>query len=376
MSSVQLLAFDAMGGSLRGHPLPLSGPGSSCSLRLRSLPGSSGIHLALMNGEGVMLRAEVAAEGDEWVEVGVEWGGEGRWSLTSPGRRILYLPPEADHEPAPTLRPLYRARQLDVALVVDGSTCAGGVGAAQKPAPELPPPPLLLADRERWGSHVDRLTEMIAGLAAEMKADLRVAVIAFGDRPVPQTSAADLRPTYHLHPALPEERALRREDAGQVRSRLLSLPGTSGGDFVDSLADALAACRELRWRRGARKLLVLTGDSPGYSILRPAPPGADAQVREVDVDVEAGALHREGVEIVALYHAPGVEAVTRRLLGPFIDHAKRQYQRIATRPDLFFEVADFDPAAALRALCSRVPAMGRGASPGVLGSPRTSRSRI
>lgn len=376
MTSIQILAFDSGGGSLRGHPLPLEGPGSSCSLRLRSLPGSSAIHVALVNGKGVLLRAEVAAEGDEWVEVGIAWADEDHWSLSSAGRRILYLPSAADHEPSPPLRPAYKAKQLDVALLVDGSTCASGVGAAQKPASELPPPPLLLADRERWGIHSGLLIETIERLAAEMKADLRVAVIAFGDRPVPETSASDLRPAYHLHPALPEERALHRKDAGQIRSHLLSLPGTSGGDFVDSLADALAACRELRWRPGARKLLVLTGDSPGYSILRPSPQGADAQVRERDVDVEAAALHREGIEILTIYHAPAVEAVSLRFLGPFLGHARAQYQRIATRPELFFEAAGFDPETAVRALRSRVPAIGRGASPGILGGSPAQRGRV
>jgi len=250
---------------------------------------------------------------------------------------------------------------------VDGTTRANGLGAAQTPSP------LLLADRERWGSQADLLIEMVTGLAKEMKADLRTVVLAFGDRPVPATSAPDLRPAYHLHPARPEERILRGEDTAQLRSRVVSLPATSGGDFVDSLADALAACRELRWRTAARKLLVLVGDSPGYSILRPAPHGADAQVRERDVDVEAAALHRHGVELFTLYHAPAVESATAGFLRPFVDHARAQYLRIATRPGFFFEAPGFEPGAAVRALMSRVPVVGRGASPGIVAAPPRAR---
>jgi hypothetical protein len=374
MTPIHLLAFEPGSGALRSHPLPLDGPGSSCTLRLRSLPGSSGIHLALENGHGVLLRAEVASEGNEWVEVEIGLEGEEHLSLSSAGRRIVYLPPGTDNEPVPPLRPAYKARQLDVALLVDGTTCAGGVGAAQTPAAELPPPPLLLADRERWSRHAESLVATVETLATETKADLRVAVIAFGDRPIAEASAPDLRPAYHLYPARPEERILRRESSDQLRSRLLSLPGSSGGDFVDSLADALAACRELRWRQAARKLVLLLGDSPGYSILRPSPREADVQVRERDVDVEAAALHRDEVEILTLYHAPKLDAVTYRLVGEFIDHARAQYQRIAARPELTFETASFDPAAAVAALRSRVLVIGRGASPGILGRTGTARS--
>ncbi len=355
MTAIELLAFDSNSGTLRGYPLPLEGPGSSCSLRLRALPGASGVHLALTNGEGVLLRAEVAAESDEWVEVAVDWDAGGRWSVASAGRRVLRLPVEDANAPLPPLRPAYRARQLDVALLVDGTTRDGTTA--------------LLANRERWRAHADQLVALIAGLTEAMKADLRVAVMAFGDRPVPAASAPDLRPAYHLDPAEPEERTLRPLDAGQLQSRLFSLRPTSGGDFVDALADALATCRGLRWRNGARKLLVVTGDSPGYSIRRPAPWGGDAQVRENDVDVEAAALHRLGVEIVTLYHAAAIEAATFEFVRPFVEHAQMQYLRLASRPGLCFEAGKLDPPAAVSALTSRVPTRGRGASPGVLGGP-------
>lgn len=355
MTAIELLAFDADGRGLRGHPLSLTGPGSSCSLRLRSLPGASGVHLALTDGEGVLLRAEVASESEEWVEVSIEWDAGGRWSVASAGRRVLQLPVEDANAPLPPLRPSLKARQLDLALLVDGTTRAGANA--------------LLAERETWRAHAEKLVALAEGLTETMKADLRVAVIAFGDRPLPAASALDLGPAYHLDPAEPEERALRPVDRRQFHSRLLALRPTSGGDFVDALADALAACRQLRWRNGSRKVLVVTGDSPGYSIGRPAPWGCDAQVREHDVDVEAAALHRQGIEIVTLYHPPAVEAATRGFMGPFVEHTRAQYRRLAARPDLCCEAAELDPALIVRALTRRVPAIGRGASPGILSGP-------
>src|SRR6476661_8599814 len=121
MTTIELLAFDSNGRGLRRHPLSLNGPGSSCSLRLRSLPGASGVHLALTNGQGVLLRAEVAAESDEWMEVIVDWDAGGRWSVASAGRRVLHLPVEDANAPLPPLRPAFKAKQLDMALLVDGT---------------------------------------------------------------------------------------------------------------------------------------------------------------------------------------------------------------------------------------------------------------
>jgi len=367
--TIHLLAFAPNTRALRSHPLSLEGPGSSCSLRLRSLPGATGVQVALTNGDGLLLRAEVASEGDELVEIEIEWETGGQWLLSSAGRRVLLLPSDGDEEPTPILRPAYKAKQLDVALVVDGTL--RGESAGTDPAAAS----CLLSDRERWGAHVDQLVEMIAGLSTQTGADLRVAVVAFGDHPVPGTSAPDLRPVYHLYPSTPDERFLQRETAEPLRSRLRSLPSTSGGDFVDSLADALAACRALRWRGGSRKLLVITGDSPGYSILHPSPLGADAQVRERDVDVEVVALHGDGVEALTIYHAPKVEGGAAAFLRPFVEHTRGQYQRIASRPDLAFEASSFDPTAAVRALRSQVLLVGRGASPGILSRSNRDRTR-
>jgi hypothetical protein len=358
MATVEILAFDPKGASLRSHPLPLSGPGSICSVRLRSLPGASGVHVVLTNGEGVLLRAEIAAESDERVEVDVEWQVGSGWRLASAGRRVLYLPSEDAHEPVPPFKPLYKTRQLDVALVVDGTLRS-----------VVETPPLLLADRERWGRHAAELAGLVERLAGAMHADARTAVIAFGDRPLPWNGAFDLRPAYHLHPPTAEARLLRREEPGQLLSRLAELPATSGGDLVDGLADALAACQDLRWRNAARKILVLTGDSPGYSILQPAPRGADAQTRERDVDVEAKELHGRGIEILVIHHGPGPETARLESLRGFLEHTRTQYLRLASRPELFFEAAGFEVDAALRALASKVPAVGRGASPGIFLGP-------
>ena len=141
---------------------------------------------------------------------------------------------------------------------------------------------------------------------------VRLAGMAFADHPLHKVSAHDLVPAFTLFPRIPEQRRLEPIPPSDLRSLLSRVPSSSGGDFVDALADALAECASARWHPEARKLRVVTGDSPGYSILNPAPWGANAAVREKDVETVALDLHRKGVEVVTIYHPspPKAESTT------------------------------------------------------------------
>jgi len=146
-----------------------------------------------------------------------------------------------------------------------------------------------------------------------------------------------------------------------LRQRLLSLPPTPGGDFVDALADALAACGQLRWRPDARKMIVLTGDSPGSSLLYELPLGSDLCVRRFDVDTQAMQLHQQGVELITIYHPPPDKTFTIDQLR-FVEATRRQYARLASLPELAFEVQSFDPEAAAERARQIVKTVGRGAT--------------
>lgn len=338
--------------------LPLDGPGSSCSLRLACLPGASALCLVFTRDGEAVLRVEIPAEDGETVSVELETCEDGRLEASSPGRSVLTFPAEGRHAALPLLG-VAAGESLDLVLVVDGTARRfkheKGLMAE-----------LLLRDGEAWNEQLDRLARF-AEAFAEGLPGARFAVLAFGDRMPAGAVAPDLAPVYELYPG-EEERGLRPFDPARLRAELAAVPPTAGGDFVDALADALHACQRLRWNGNARKVVVVWGDSPGHSIQHPLRKGADIGVRMLDVDLEARALHGEGVELVTIYHDPpaglGLAAIEFR--RDLLQGARSQYARIASLPSLSFEASSFDPEEAAAVLRSREGIVARGAAPGHL----------
>ena len=88
----------------------------------------------------------------------------------------------------------------------------------------------------------------------------------------------------------------------QAVAKIVPKPGF---DFVDELATGLVACEDLPWRDDARRVLIVCGDSPGYSIVNP-PPKSDKAVADIgpryhDVESTLERLKSRGIEIVSLY---------------------------------------------------------------------------
>ena len=235
---------------------------------------------------------------------------------------------------------------LDLALVIDAT--------ARSSDREL-----LLGDAGAWGSHVEQLVSFAESLVPHFR-DVRLAVVAFGDAPPARAKSVDLLPRYVLHPKAAELafHSISPDELGEVLRRI---PPTSGGDFVDALADALAACRKLRWRPEARKLLVVFGDSPGHSILHPGPQGSDARVRELDVDRQAWRLHaEEHVEIMTLFLEPGSEDWREiDFKRELVDFARKQYKRLATRREMACLVSGLEVSRASQAVLRPIGPLGR-----------------
>lgn len=119
--------------------------------------------------------------------------------------------------------------QLDLAFVVD---MTGSMA------------PLIAAAKRQMVDLVDRLAR-----AADV--DLRLAIVEYRDHP-------------------PQDQIVTRVhafagDLNQARSTIGRLQAQGGGDGPEAVLDGvLAACRELSWRRHARRIAVLVGDSPPH----------------------------------------------------------------------------------------------------------------
>jgi hypothetical protein len=376
MTAPTLRILERGSGRIVEAPLGLASAPGRCSLRLRVLPGAEGLHLAFSREGQVVQRVEVPAAAEETVRINVESTENGELAVASPGRPVLTLPPDERFEPCPPLLPTSPGAGLDLAILVDGTTRsyrqegarAEGSGGQGKPDGPIVAEFLLgTAEDGPW----PRLAEEVVGLAgrlAEGEGTCRVAVLAFGDRRPPFASAPDLIPSYRLHPPQAGDRRFRPVDPDRLRVELLELPPTSGGDFVDALADALAACARLPWRSEARKLLLLLGDSPGHSILHPPPHGTSTGARRRDVDLEAVHLHGKGVELASIFFAQapalGLHQVDFRRRS--LDFARSQYTRLASLPRYSFEARSFTAKEAIRALSHRDGPIGCGATLGEL----------
>ena len=331
---------------------------TSGTVELRCLPGGSGIHVVLSDAEQVRLRADVRADAGEIVPLQIDLDEQGLPRLRSRGREILLLPAGPQFEPVLPISRAAAGTSLDLIIIVDGTLRMWSAGAPPASAP-------LLARKDVWATHVESLIDF-AGRLAESR-QTRFSVLAFGDHPPPAELAADLRPEYDVHP-LENERAFQSFDADRLRGKLLAIPPTSGADYVDALADALAAAADAYWHHDARKIAIVTGDSPGFSITHPLPRSADLCVRRRDVDTQAERLHKRGVEVITIYHAPPADlglhriAYQRELLGA----TEAQYRRLASLPETAFEAATFDPERAAESIGRIGDSIARGATFGEL----------
>jgi len=374
MSSLRLRALSERGEPLE-VPVVLEGDPPMGSVILRCPPGAHGIHLPLMEDGEVGHRLEVEARGGDTVTVRLERVDPASLRATSTGRRIFTLPPEDRYEPSPVLSPRGDGA-LDVALLIDGTTRTLVGGKEQQ---EVRP---LVAEKRLWKTLSGGLVGLLEGLA-DSYAELRTSVVAFGDHLLPEVQAADLKPRYIVEPG-PGSRGFTVWDRQRFSKTLTRIRATSGGDAIDALGEGLAACLHLPWRDDARKLTLLLGDSAGFSLLHPAPPEADAWIRNLDVDSMALRMFASGIETVTFYHdsLASSDRFTLPHQRRLWSHAWDQYRRLASRPELARTTAILkQPEDLMRALleirepAGRGPVLGLVESSEVDGSPRP-RARV
>jgi hypothetical protein len=363
------VTFQALdeGARLVDYPLPLAEPPGQCRARLRVLPGAEGVHVALVQGGTTLRRYEVPGLPGELVPLEILWELGAPPRVVSPGRPVLVLPVDTSYQPlAPLFPPRDEGTPLDLVLLIDGTLrwFRPPEGEAKGEARWVSEQLLGARARSVWRSFQEELVALVAELCARHP-DARCAALAFGDATPPLATAADLKADYVLFPPSPRLRTL---DLAGLRRELAAIPPTSGGDFVDELAEGLRACAQLHWRQSARKLLLLVGDSPGESVDHPAPTGASARPRKLDVDHEVAELHRRGVELGTVYVEPPADAGLQAL-GPqasLLRYARDQYQRLASWPGWAFLAPPFEGPKAAEALLVRPAVLARAYSVGQL----------
>jgi hypothetical protein len=350
---IKLHHYDPATKSTKITELPLEKAGDRCTVWMRALPGASAVQILLQGEDGARsARVEFEATSEDAVPVAIATCPDGGLHVFRPSSQELAISQERAWAPSNATRPevfslpptekyapgkpiVFRDNgKLDLLFLIDGT--AHHSAFYQK--------------TDTWSDHLDRLVELARKLRVSYP-DLHTSRIAFGDYPLGDlASDPDLACRYAIHPDSLAQRRLQAFSDEQLREQLQNTPLTSGGDFVDALAEALQQCQQAGWRPDARKVLVLSGNSPGNSVIDPAPAGADARARGFDVDSAVADLHdTTGVELLSIY-LEDKGAKPPEVLRDLLDHARKQYERLASHHTLFWTSASFDPAAAFEAL--------------------------
>jgi hypothetical protein len=386
MTTFSIKVFQPDNTDIMEQPLPLDENNSECAIRLRTPAGASGLHLLFLESGEPKLRMEMATHENEEVDIRVTLDKQGKLHAWGTNEENFLLPLSGHYYPDKLIPPPTSEQQLDISIIIDATmrvfadekVTENGVEkrhyAAKllieknkqknKQTSETLSEEDKQEDKPTWTTYTETLSAFIEAIVKDTK-NCKITVLAFGDQKPPNINALGLVPRYHLWPEKKAERFLQPLKPEQITHILQSIEATSGGDFVDALADALIACVHLNWRRNTRKLVLVFGDSPGHSILHPVPRGGDLCARKADVDTAAMHLHQMGVEILTLYNAPSEEIVNyfKEVPGSgfkLLPHTQKQYQRLASLPELAFQVSDFDPVKAAEIFCNRTVSIGRG----------------
>jgi hypothetical protein len=374
---ISLDIWDASDGSVKTLTLDLRDEASSAAFFLRGVDGARAIELLVRDDGRSVLLAEIACDAGTLVEGRVFRRGAGEWHVTATPGPLLRLPPES-HRREPLLARRAAESTIDLVFLIDGTAReyvaaakakaltkeSGRGGARDRDA--LEPIERLLPHSEPWRAITRECVALAERLAEQVDGRLRWMTLAFGDYRPPSVSAHDLRPAYVVQPDGPR-RVFRGGLDSLAKDGFEVLRPSAGGDFVDALADGLHTATELPWSPAARKILVLIGDSPGYSVLNPPPSLSNAQSRIHDVDTEAAALHARGVEIVTVRHDIGLTRQDFLHLAPeiYLHYTEEQYRAVASLPAYATQSSTFRGVETARAILDAPRVIARGAFPGI-----------
>jgi hypothetical protein len=345
---------DRQSGKPARMEVPLSAAAPEHLVRLRSVPGASALQLRLRQGDALVFAGETTLSPGETIEVALK---DDPPRADCGSRPVFRLNPAQADEPS-VLSP-DGATAADVVFLIDGTSLQTQASAEPGAARRLLGTP-------EWEQLTAGWKPALAELSRRFPGGVRCVPLAFGDYPLPPVSTGG----YLLHPSEPE-RKLRRLDPDAALDALHRLPPCSGADFVDAVAEGLEACLRVGWREDARKLVILIGDSPGYSLSdgeQEAIQLADGRCRTRDVFDQAANLHARGVELATVLLLGGLQQLEEAsdAAARLVAHTRRQYQELASLPAWALSSLNLDLGSFLATWTEWKEPLARGPAPGIL----------
>jgi hypothetical protein len=336
----------------------------SCQVCLALTPGADNVQVVAREGEEVVAWIEVLAQPGEDVTVEFRRDPQGVIRVFAHNKPFLILPDE--EPPKPELVRSRETEELDIVVLVDG-TCLHPADSTDNSQPLESRLAYLLAPESAavWKDLAGGIAQFVARISASYPKVWAMAM-AFGDEPMTMLANPLLRPGYLVHPR-ENQRKWQKEMTEPLADALGKLPHTTGGDFVDGLADGLHACAQVPWRQNSRKLLLVFGQSPGYSVLDAKDDMTDLLIRKACVEEEQTLLHRKGVEIVTVFHHPA-EMVDRYpiQLPEVLQQAREQYRKLASLSEWSCTTSDPGLGGLAASWMNPPKLIARGPSPGTI----------
>lgn len=291
------------------------------NLTLSSLRGSQGLHLVLANDNGETIRrAEIETSANETIDVQVTHCNHVLTLATSKQHTIRYLPNDQKYNSVNAFKPKLDTQKLDILILIDATM-------RQDNQFSIESEPFIHSLNEKLQNFIESLHEK--------HSEINLSLMLFGDKKILHIDkdTLDLSPkNIYDYPLGTEEFIPWNKD--ELEESLKNLKGIHGADYIDALAESLEKINtsERYWRNDARRLLLVIGNSPGFSLLNPAPLvngiGFNAAIRHCDVESQTKALHKQEVEIITLYVKESSEI--RGDFKSIVDYTQKQYKNLAS----------------------------------------------
>jgi len=351
---IELEGWDPVSRKVVRKQLPLK---DREALRTRFLPPERCLHAAVgvHMDTGRRLVLGVAAERWEEFLLTVEQI-DGKFHFDAEGSEVFYLPYQGGYRIHHPIQTGAGAGKIDIALLVDGTmrlaprrflfdrTSRATTTSARVPSvsDEASPTVAKASPETARAAVFAPILEALSRCAAAPNGDdVYACVCSFADlKTNGLLEASDLQPDYVTSPESP--RLQKLASATTLQRMLDDVRPSTGADFVDALSEGLEACGTIRWRSDSRRIVILVGDSPGFSFRFPIEGQMDLHARALDVQLEAERLAAKGVEIVTVFSGLGQipGSIPKTLIQP-IRAARDQYRALASSDDHVFTV-DWD----------------------------------
>lgn len=288
---------------LKSKELDLS-KNESSTISLQSINGSKGIHLCLeAEDKSIIKQIQIESRPNEIIQVRLQKESDSEHiNVSSANTQTTILPPDQFYKPEYGAFLIPENKQIDVLFILDGTMLSLSLDKYNNKETKTH----FLLDDNDFSQNLSSLINSFLGAIDSEVEDIRCSFLSFADKSIPKTNAKNLKSQYVLDPESKSDHFFSVWDKDQVTEQINQMRGSSGGDYIDELAEALhVATEDYNWRPEARKLVFIIGDSPGFSIINPAPViggiQANAAIRYYDIDSEITHLHRQGIEVMTLY---------------------------------------------------------------------------